>query len=708
MLRTPLLLGIVFCPLWIPHQQEKPQVERQPSRFGVEVNYVEVDVKVTDGSGHFISDLGPEDFTLLEEGEPQEIIFFSLVNLDEKPSPEPEPTARMEPRVVSNRDELAGEVEGQVYVLVLDDFHTEAKRNVTVRTTARRFIEKQLSPADMAVVVHTSGTAQGLTRDRTLLLEAVDRFVGKKLRSASLELVDRAQELELVMDEDTMREQQELRQRELLEGRDLGSRLKDPLVQERMHRADVTLALLSELSESLGELRGRRKIIVYFGEGIEFAGAYGPLQSGGHDPSVLRQIERAAGIADWANVSIYAVDPRGLMPAGETMLSEGRLPKDMEWLLGTASLQAAMQNELHLAQDSLREITEETGGFAILDQNDLAAGLNRIVEDNSRYYLLGYYPSDQTHEDVYRKIEVRLNRPEWVVHAREGYLRFAKAETDDVSMSEVAGSTGSGLPARGIPLRATTTSFRPGTEADRAVVVLVLEMEVDGFNFSERDGQLHDFVEMHVVAEDGQGKTQTEVHRQFGLALRPPTYEVVKEAGFRAGMTLELPPGRQQLRIAAVEKGAGLRGGLSFDLEVPDYRAPQIMLSSIVLTSENDALVPVFAAPEDRHAVQLLPSTRPTFSRSDELLLSTEIYWNLSSDPDLDVSTTFQNMEEEVVYESKQGQLREFTMGGEPRLTYRSRIPLARLAPGTYILQVNVQSRRTGEQATRRVAFEIR
>jgi hypothetical protein len=352
-------------------------------------------------------------------------------------------------------------------------------------------------------------------------------------------------------------------------------------------------------------------------------------------------------------------------------------------------------------------ITEETGGFAVLDQNDLAAGLDRIVEDNSRYYLLGYYPSDQAHEGEYRKIEVRLHRPDLVVHAREGYLRLGKAETDDVSMSDVAGSAVSGLPSRGIPLRATTTSYRPGAKSDRTAVVLVLEMEVDRFNFSERDGQLHDIVEMHVVAEDAQGETQTEVHRQFGLALRPPTFEVVKKAGFRAGLALELPPGRQQLRIAAVEKGAGLRGWLSYDVQVPDYRVPQLMLSSIVLTSEDDALVPVFAAPEDRHAVQLLPSTKTSFSSSDELVLSTEVYWNVSSDPDLDVSTTLQNMEEKVVYESKKGQLREITMGGGPRLTYRSRIPLERFSPGTYLLKVTVQSRHTDEQATRRVAVEI-
>ena len=64
--------------------------------------------------------------------------------------------------------------------------------------------------------------------------------------------------------------------------------------------------------------------------------------------------------------------------------------------------------ELLLAQESLISLSEETGGIPIVNSGDLAGGLARIVLDNSRYYLLGYY-SDSTRwsRNRFMKIEVR-------------------------------------------------------------------------------------------------------------------------------------------------------------------------------------------------------------------------------------------------------------------------------------------------------------
>src|SRR6185503_18119413 len=97
-------------------------------------------------------------------------------------------------------------------------------------------------------------------------------------------------------------------------------------------------------------------------------------------------------------------------------------PDDTSVGIGAGSL----QNELRLSQDSLRTLSEETGGFAVVNQNDFSTAYQRIVEDNSSYYVLAYYPPD-ARPGRYHKIDVRVSRPNTVVRARRGHVTPKKA-----------------------------------------------------------------------------------------------------------------------------------------------------------------------------------------------------------------------------------------------------------------------------------------
>ena len=80
-----------------------------------------------------------------------------------------------------------------------------------------------------------------------------------------------------------------------------------------------------------------------------------------------------------------------------------------------------MQRELFLSQGSLRELSDETGGFAVVNANDFSTAFDRIVRDNSSYYAMAYYPpSDKAGK--FHKIEVRVRRPDLRVRARQGYV----------------------------------------------------------------------------------------------------------------------------------------------------------------------------------------------------------------------------------------------------------------------------------------------
>ena len=93
--------------------------------FRVEVNYVEVDAVVTDAQGNPVSDLTKDDFELFEDGRRQDVSTFSLVNIPIERAERPLfASAPIEADVQTN-----DHVEGRIYLIVLDDLHTDFTRS---------------------------------------------------------------------------------------------------------------------------------------------------------------------------------------------------------------------------------------------------------------------------------------------------------------------------------------------------------------------------------------------------------------------------------------------------------------------------------------------------------------------------------------------------------------------------------------------------
>ena len=158
--------------------------------FKVEVNYVEEDVRVVDRDGNFVRGLKQEDFQVLEDGKPQKVQTFGMVDIPNTRPRKPlflAPDALpIEPDVAVNKQVL----DGRLYLIVLDDYHVAPLRSQNVRNLARRFVLEKLGPDDQAAVVVTSGltrASQDFTQNRRLLVEAIDNFLGQKLPSSAVE-----------------------------------------------------------------------------------------------------------------------------------------------------------------------------------------------------------------------------------------------------------------------------------------------------------------------------------------------------------------------------------------------------------------------------------------------------------------------------------------------------------------------------------------
>src|SRR3954465_2290139 len=155
-----------------------PQSPQPPVTFKVEVNYVEVDASVTDAQGNFVRALTKEDFQILEDGKPQALTAFSMVDIPvERIDPPLFAKTAIVPDVVSNRTPF----EGRVFVIVMDDKHTRFDRTSRARAAARLFIERYIGANDMVAIVNTSGygkAMQDFTGNRVLALKAIDAAMG--------------------------------------------------------------------------------------------------------------------------------------------------------------------------------------------------------------------------------------------------------------------------------------------------------------------------------------------------------------------------------------------------------------------------------------------------------------------------------------------------------------------------------------------------
>src|SRR3954467_7592662 len=564
-----------------PAAPPAPAAQQAPT-FKVRVDYVEVDAVVTDRQGGIVRDLKKEDFQVLEDGKSQAITNFSLVDIPVDRDNRPLfAAAPIEPDVKSNEKPFGG----RVYVVGVDNLHTRFGRSIRGKAAAKQFIERRLGANDLMAVVHTAGSSaanQEFTSNKRLLLAAVDKTQGRKLDSAT---ANKTNEYNRTRD---------IRQQ--------GDALNDPDDMERGFNARTTLDTLRNVADWFGSVRGRRKAILFVSEGIDYDIYDVIAQNGSNHQSastVLDATREAIGAATRSNVAIYGIDPRGLTDLGDESIELGSFPDDTS--LGVS--QSSLQNELRLSQDSLRTLSEETGGFAVVNKNDFSTAFQRIVEDNSSYYVLAYYPPDprpgRTH-----KIDVRLTRPGLTVRARKAYLTPKKVDApkttgNSPSTPELREALDSPLPVSGLTMHVFAAPFKGA--APNASVLFGVEVRGRDLQLAQNAKLL-----LSYLAIDQNGKVKGGNTDSLAMPnLKPETKARIEQTGLRMLNRIDLPPGKYQLRVAAHDTNGGNVGSVQYDLVFPDFQKAPFSISGLVLTSALGASLPTVRA--DEQLKQVLP-----------------------------------------------------------------------------------------------------
>ncbi len=635
-----------------------------PATFKVEVNYIEIDAVVTDAQGKFVTDLTKDDFQVSEGGAKQAVTAFSRVDVPiERPDPPLFRRAVVEPDVRSNRDAF----NGRVFLMVMDDLQTDFQRTPRVQAAARQFVRRYVGANDMVAVLTTGGSrdaAQEFTSSQARLLGAIDKFMGQKSTRDTIDL-------------------------------------------ERVMKARNTYETLRGVIEFLGPVRGRRKALLWFGEGVE----YDIGNPAARDADVVRTaMQSVITAANRANVTVYGIDPRGIGAGLDEAIELTPLPDE-------TNAMGPVLDAVRRGQDSLRTIADGTGGFAAVNHNDVNEAFARIIQENSSYYVLGYYPAGDKRDGRFRNVDVRVTRPGLTVKARKGYVapaaqpasRAARDGFDSKLPAPIREALASPVPARDVPLSifaAPFTGVRP-----KASVALVVEIGGAALPFVEKDGLYNEDLDIHILAMDAAGKVQAGARDTAPLRLRAASHDSVVAHGLRVTRRLDLVPGRYQIHVAVREANGGAIGTIRQDLDVPDFSKGALQISGIALTSASVSRT-VTANP-DPGFKDVLPAPATAtreFPRGDTLALFAEVYDNhATARHNVAIKTSVLAGDGQVVFTAGDSRSTDDLQGKTGGFGYTASIPLAGMPPGRYLLRVEAQAQVSNSASvSRELEFRVR
>jgi len=653
---------------------------QQPT-FRAQVELVEIDAVVVDAQGNPVTGLTADEFEITENGKPQTVANFSEVNIPIERGERPlySPTA-IEPDVLSNQGDP-----GRTYLIVLDSMHPMLA--LRTRQFLRRFIEQHMGTNDVAGIAYTdtgANNSQDFTSRRGVLIRALERFTGAIPSEAAINT-------------------------SALPGAPPPSSGLTSAQVEGHLLARSAMRSFRSIAEFMAAVPGQRKAILYISTGTTMTSLVSAIDYNGGTMSIeVEDAHAAMRAASRGHVAIYPIDPRGLTADG----GAEEATFEAQSALATTGLARLAENS------NLRMLADATGGFAFINQNNYDEAFTRLVRENSSYYILGFQSTNDRRDGRFRNVRVRVKRPGLEVRARTGYVaprgRPANETKPAPATSKLSAAVTSALaspvPARGVPLTMFAAAFK-GANRD-ANVAIVVGVDPSGLDLVEKNGAFTGSLEIATTATSStRGKTIPGDFQVATLALKPDSFERARRDGLQVVTTMQLPPGRYQIR-AAVGGGGSRAGSVVYDIEVPDFGKEPLVMSGVALTSLATARG-VSVRPKDplRDYLPAAPTSAREFDAGDTLTLFAEIYDNLrtSAAHTVDLTATLRADDGRIIATASEQRSSTELKGGPGGFGFKAELPLASAAPGIYVIHVEARIN-TGDRPTvsRDVPIRIR
>lgn len=529
-----LAIALVLAPLWAQEPQQPRPIFRSDAHFVTVDAYPIRDGKVVEG-------LTVADFLVEEDGQSQTIENFEFV-AGASGAPE---TSRRDPNTVRESQLLAADARTRAFVVYLDIPHVSVEGAYATRGPLVSMLNGLVGENDLFAVTTPDQPATSLTFARKLISaeDALTRHWAWGTRG-SVRRTPLEKEFEQCFPADP-------------QGRDGWIRdggamrpVADVLIDRS--REEQTMQHLEDLVLYLGHVREGRTSVVLFTEGWRlfnedggltgYTGRQRPAQCDGYlirygNLNLQSRFREILNLANRSNVTFYPVNPSGLaafdQPISARVMGTGQI---------TESPITQGLNNLRDRASNMQTLASNTDGIAVVNTNDLKAGLQKVTDQLKSYYLLGYYSTNRKFDGKARRISVKVKQPGIDVKARRGYTAPTEAERTARS-SAAAAPPAAGPSAVEVALGALAR-IRPSSE-----------LFLDATLGAAPEGRLA------VVAEVGASQLSRGVLAKGGtldVTLTGPggaalsTTQVTLAPGSRGGVALmDVPPGTNTLTVAA-------------------------------------------------------------------------------------------------------------------------------------------------------------
>jgi hypothetical protein len=309
--------------------------------------------------------------------------------------------------------------------------------------------------------------------------------------------------------------------------------------------------------------------------------------------SVFTALRGLVDLANRSSVVVYTMDARGLQTLGITA-ADNTSDLTQEQVDQQVS---ERKDALFETQATLREIAKETGGLAIINNNDLSGGIQRMLDDQKGYYLIGYQPDGDTFDAKtrrYNKLTIRVKRPDVKVRYRSGFFGTSEEELEKRETSKLLTT-----PQQQI-LNAITSPFAKndinltlntvyGNDAKvGAYIRPLLHINAKDLKFTdEPDGKHKTTFDVVVMTFGDNGVLVDQLAKGYTLTLSSDSYKRVLEKGFVYNFAVPIKKaGAYQLRVALRDFSSEKIGSASQFIEIPDIKKGRLLLSSLILENQ--------------------------------------------------------------------------------------------------------------------------
>ncbi len=663
--------------------------------FKTTVNVVIQTVTVKDKNGKTIPNLTAKDFTLTEDGIPQTIQFCDFQTLPTDPAPtfatRPDATPAADktkpasddkttmPKVASvTSNQIVTEAPGDIryknkrlLAMYFDMSAMQVPEQLRAFAAGLKFIKTKMTSADlMSIMEYTGGAVKVLndfTDDRDALQKTIETLtVGEGNGFDETDSSDAAA--------------------------DSGAAFGQDDAEFNIFNTDRQLAAIQTAVKMLGSLN-EKKSFIYFASGMRLNGINNQAQ-----------MQATVNAAVRANVSMYPIDARGLVassPLGDA--SVGNSGGSAMYSGGSAF---ARQNSFALSQDTMFTLAADTGGKALLDNNDLELGIVHAQEAISSYYIIGYTSTKvATLDGKYRRVKITYNGdPSAKVEARAGYFagkQFSKFTVTDKER-QLEDALMMGDPITELTLAMEVDYF----QLNKAEYYVPVAMKIPGseLTLAKKGGAERTAIDFIGEVKDEYGTTVSNVRDTVNIPIKEETAQQLAKHPVLYDTGFTLLPGTYTIKVLARDNETGRIGTFQLKFTIPNLNKEdkRIPISSVVIGSQrvafNEALYNAakdkgkseMISPLVQDGQKLLPSVTRVFSKTKDMYVYLQAYEPTATETQPLVAFVTFYRGQNKAFETPPISVNEALANKLRTMPMKFSIPLDKLPQGRYNCQVTI------------------